>query len=333
MKQWYELTNELETVVPELDPCALQRIGKAVRPRKRRWKLAVILAAVFLTACGCVAARYAGWFWHMAENPRQPEESEDLLASMGTVIDQTRTVDGVTVTLHGALWDGHNLLLSLSMEGAGIPQPQTGSVSAEGSWLYYSRAQYEKNLQALAHLPYFTQAAMEAHLALYDQMAPSREIRLEGVHDHRTQTNLYTIQTQFTADRAETELVLNLDNLGENRAGPFAYTFTIRQNDAALVYTGDAALTPQITVTEVAVTPLETRVTCTGRGEPEDLELEVCIGDETIYFRGSGAQTEYGDDGTWTCVLRQGPSDRVYDPKAVTAISINGIRLELSDFQ
>ena len=143
MREWYELTNALETETSELDELTQKRIEMAVLSAapKRRTRLRIALAAavlVLLTACSVAAIRYANWFGALV-NPYAPEDSEDLLASIGTVIGQRQTVDGVTVTLHGALHDGNYFLLSLSVEG--LQEKRYSSQINDGdSWLSYSPA-------------------------------------------------------------------------------------------------------------------------------------------------------------------------------------------------
>ena len=124
MNEWYDLTNNLDTDIPPLDEISQARIEKRIRSalprrRKRRALAAVIAAVLVLTACSYAVAtgQFSDWFRQVAEDPAEPEASEELLSSIGTVIGQSQTVDGVTMTLNGAIWDGNTMLLSLTMTG------------------------------------------------------------------------------------------------------------------------------------------------------------------------------------------------------------------------
>lgn len=55
-------------------------------------------------------------------NPDAPEASEDIMARMGAVIEQSQTADDVTATLHAALWDGETLRLSMTAEKPDMPK-------------------------------------------------------------------------------------------------------------------------------------------------------------------------------------------------------------------
>ena len=120
MNDWYDLTNDLDTEVRPVDELAharVVRLAKTALPRrwKKRWVAAALAAVLLLSACGYAVAtgRFSDWFWNYSQDPQAPEGSEDLLAGLGTVIGQSQTVNGTTITLDGALWDGNNLVLSI----------------------------------------------------------------------------------------------------------------------------------------------------------------------------------------------------------------------------
>lgn len=64
-------------------------------------------------------AQFSDWLLSAAGNPQGAKE---VLASAGTVLGQSQTVNGVTLTLEGAVWDGNLLQLSFDIQGAGIPK-------------------------------------------------------------------------------------------------------------------------------------------------------------------------------------------------------------------
>ena len=145
MNEWYTLTQSLETDVLPVDEFSQKRIETRVRAalprRKKRPQLIAVLAAVLiLTACGYAAAtgQFSQWFWSVSDL-QEPESDEDLLAAMGTVIDQSQTVNGDTVTLHGAIWDGKTLMLSATIESDSIPTDTWTNVDTHDSQLHASK--------------------------------------------------------------------------------------------------------------------------------------------------------------------------------------------------
>ena len=56
--------------------------------------------------------QFSQWFSNMGVNPEDPKASEAILASMGTVIQQTKTVGKETLTLNAAVWEGNSVHLS-----------------------------------------------------------------------------------------------------------------------------------------------------------------------------------------------------------------------------
>lgn len=97
-------------------------------PRRRRrlnWKvIAVAAALLLLSACAYAVAtgQFSQWFPRLGVDPDAPKTSEELLGRMGTVIEESQTVNGETVTLHAAIWDGETLMLSLTAEVPGLPE-------------------------------------------------------------------------------------------------------------------------------------------------------------------------------------------------------------------
>lgn len=106
-----------------------------VRRGRLNWRvIAIIAALLLLSACGYAIAtgQFTSWFPRLGVNPEHPESSEEMLARMGTVIEESQTVNGATVTLHGAVWDGYTMSLSLSVQGANLPPEEIHSKT----WIY-----------------------------------------------------------------------------------------------------------------------------------------------------------------------------------------------------
>lgn len=94
--------------------------------KKRLISLILTAAAVLALCTSALAAETAPSFSAMfpgyADGAKDPEAAEAVLAGMGTVIGQSQTVNGVTLTLDGAVWNNDKLLLSFSIDGAKIPE-------------------------------------------------------------------------------------------------------------------------------------------------------------------------------------------------------------------
>jgi len=76
------------------------------------------------------AGPFSRWFSDMGVDPEDPKASEAVLASMGTVINQTKTAGNETLTLNGAVWDGSNVQLSFTAKSPHFPKELN-----ENSWL------------------------------------------------------------------------------------------------------------------------------------------------------------------------------------------------------
>ncbi len=93
--------------------------------RRLDWRLIAIAAALLLlSACAYAVAtgQFSQWFPRIWMDPEAPETSEEIVSRMGTVIGESQTVDGTTVTLNAAVWDGRELRLSLTADVPDIPE-------------------------------------------------------------------------------------------------------------------------------------------------------------------------------------------------------------------
>lgn len=337
MNEWYELVNDLETKTNEPDELTAKRIERnaaaALPKRRSRLKIALIAAAILLlTACGVTTLRFADWFGTLT-NPQDPAASEDLLSSLGTVLAQTQTVDGVTMTLHGALYDGETFLLSLSVEGLEETR-YSSSVDPGASWLYSSRAEWERGAE---------KAGIET--SYYDQLIQSGMFTVNISRQFDMDRCLLLIRPVMMPKEGQ-EVVLHLEDLqvmGQTVSGPFTFTFTPEKKTVEQTYNCDVQLTAMsgeaYTVTQVVITPLEIRVQICGQldssGSPP--ENTPCIEDirtaegADSWAYGSGSWIQNGGDGTWVGRLTYGTLERILDPASVTAVKIDDTWLELHD--
>ena len=110
------------------DPWGWMRRREAAGPRRRRrldWRVIAIAAALLLLSACAVAVgtgQFAQWFPTIWMDPKAPEVSEEIVSRMGTVIGEPQTVDGASVTLNAAVWDGQELRLSLTAEVPDLPE-------------------------------------------------------------------------------------------------------------------------------------------------------------------------------------------------------------------
>ena len=348
MKDWYALTNDLETAVPSLNGVTERRIQKKVKAalprRRRRIPLAAAIAAVLLlTACGVAAAtgQFSRWFGSISADRLAPEQSEALFAELGTVIGQSQTVGDVTMTLDGALWDGEYLFLSLSVEGLSTEKMYVDRFTGKDSWVGGSKeSMYE---QARELYPRITEEEIEAY---WEALKPFRCPEITYICDRDTGEHRLLVQKALTGE-TERELTLHLENVELNEttlAGPFEFTFTAAPKSITQVYTGDVVVeragVPAIRISEIRVSPFQVELDFTAAEETEEIGLKsLTIGTqqagekETTGASSAGLQTYTDDAGHTEYTLRDGPFRQIVDPRTVTAIELNGQWLELNQFK
>lgn len=371
MKDWYELTQNLETETAPLDELTSARIESRVRAalpcrRRRPQLIAALIAMLLLSACGYAAiSQYSHWFWNYAENPRSPETSEDLLASMGTAIGQSQTVDGITATLHGALVDDDTLLLSLTVEGEPVPA-LIQDIDSEDTWLYPTPQRIEQ--QTRTSFPYMTEEEVKDYAAEFWEANFQRFSMSELSALYHEETNTSSLQVEsplFYSDDTQ-ELILHLENLhldGETSdgndvqllvEGPFEFTFTVERKDVRQVWFGEQEILlaerVPVQVSKITISPLHVSVKFAGVeklpvkggfGDLEQLEYEHndCLisalrisGVEIpISTDGSSSGNSAGPDGSWSGAVHA-ELPRAVDPATVEAVCIGGIWLELEEF-
>ena len=86
--------------------------------------IAIAAALLLLSACAVavVTGQFSQWFPTIWMDPKAPEVSEEIVSRMGTVIGEPQTVDGASVILNAAVWDGQELRLSLTAEVPDLPE-------------------------------------------------------------------------------------------------------------------------------------------------------------------------------------------------------------------
>ena len=359
MNDWYDLTNSLDTNVPPLDEVSRTYIEKRVRAalphrRKRCWLVVAIAAVLVLSACGYAVAtgQFSQWFRQVTEDPSEPEASEELLSSIGTVIGQSQTVDGITVTLHGAIWDGNTMLLSLTLTGAEIPGCLWEQVGAKGSWLLQSEAEMRKSLSLQA--PHLTEEEINqmVDIILEDPVRFSH-LEITSTRDEETGSCRLLVKDEARRPLYESnELVLHLENLEFHEmtiAGPFEFTFTAQQKDASVRYTGHTLLAERegydIYVTGVEVSPFRAKISYElsvplpeGQYDSEAIHYAVAVdrirvnSEEFSPTSSRGSTVEHDEDGNVRGSAYTGSFDRIVDPAQVEAIRVGGVWLELDTF-
>lgn len=282
--------------------------------RRLDWKL-VGLAAALLLLSACAAAAFTGqfsqWFPWLGVDPAAPEASEDVMARMGTVIEQSQTADDMTVTLHAAVWDGETLRLSLTAEKPDMPE-EWSEEFWRGSWIYweecrlsmrrdqledYTRKEVENRYAKMDLPPEELERMTQEQLAAdqFDFLLGFNLIRREG-------DTLFFEVTLPLADYVERpELTLHIETLatyeegkgtavtfgeGERTGpgpdvvflnGPYDFTFTLDKKLQPVIYEGTASLTAEgipLEVSRIKLTASAVEADCWSPNQMTRLEDE-----------------------------------------------------------
>lgn len=246
------------------------------RPRLNWRLIAIVAALLLLSACAYAVAtgQFSQWFPKLGVDPAAPETSEELLGRMGTVIEESQTVNGETVTLHAAVWDGEILMLSLTAEVPGLPEKVV-----PGTFLDFGRCTLEPagdqreaytRLDAEAHSEgmHLSQEELEQTVRNWlsdDIYFHSRftllrrekdvltfEVRME-LEDHLENTEM-TLHLENILARDEEKIPADIKEHGGNIPadfkadipvlnGPFDFTFPLAEPVPPISYAGDIPMT------------------------------------------------------------------------------------------
>lgn len=356
MNEWYELLHDLETDTPPLDEITQTRIEKRVlsalpRRRKRPQLIAVIAAVLILTACGyaAVTGQFSDWFWNVTDQ-EDLQAAEDLLASMGTVIDQSQTVNGTTMTLHGAIWDGETLMLSLTVEDESILTDHWTNMETEDSWLWFSKEELKETWEEA--YPNMDQTELETKIDTYLNAARDwSKPKINYLQNRYTQDYYLQVEQTIASSQNSIELELHLENLefrGASVPGPFEFTFTVEQKFPEVIYEGTAVLAQEngveLHLSRVYLTPFRAEVNFEVPGTMTEEEFQerwaqtnitgLVIGDkaETYISTDNSITCKREDSGTVSGTIARGPFHEALDPASVTAIELEHSILDLDTF-
>jgi len=277
---------------------AKQRAG--IRRKYLNWRLiAVIAVLLLLSACAyaVVTGQFAQWFPTMRMDPEAPEVSEEIVSRMGTVVGQSQTVDDVTVTLNAAVWDGQSLSISLTAEGADLPELASTVLYDAESYIRLAEDQRE---------PYLRRQIAEAHAASHTDISEEKlEEMVQADLKRPDQPNLHPY-VAITGQEGDTltlevglalypyvekpELTLHIENLAACKQpedgvygtmilpdgtietnyeldvtvlrGPYDFSLTLDELTAPVCYEADLDITYEnipLHVSKITLTPFEAR--------------------------------------------------------------------------
>ena len=267
------------------DPWSWAKQRTGIYRKRLNWRLVAIVAALLLlSACAYAAAtgQFAQWFPGIWMDPKAPEVSEEIVSRMGSVIGEPQTIDGVSMTLNAAVWDGQELRLSLTADIPDLPEDFNSDAPfydlecrlglAENQREAYLREETAR-IHADSHID-STEEEREALVRTYLEDPFEPDIR-SAVRAACQEDGTFTVQVQASLyDYVEKpELTLHIENLATYKTeeggdgifiaeispdgtvttdqeindpflkGPFDFTFTLDKKLSPISYTGDVDAT------------------------------------------------------------------------------------------
>ena len=234
-------------------------------------------------------AQFSDWLPSTGVSPQAVEET---LAATGTVLGQSQTVNGVTLTLEGAVWNGNLLQLSFDIQGAGIPKdiPSGTTLNRDSSritmpedqrrvYLSEHEEAVEKILTEAGVLAKpSTQAKRDADVqSQLSRGEPRLMHRFQLIRGGGKETLIMTVSGLDYVEQPE--LTVHLENLAIYQkgdiywtkpddgykpvftlSGPYDFTFTPKKHLQPRLYNGPA----DITVNKIPIEIQEITVTAFG---------------------------------------------------------------------
>ena len=258
---------------------------------KKRIISPMLAAVTMLALCTSALAysepaQFSDWLLSAAGSQ---EETKEALASTGTVLGKSQTVNGVTLTLEGAVWNGSLLQLSFDIQGADIPKdiPSGTTLSRDSSQITMPEDQrriylseHEEAVEKIlteAGVLDKPSAQAERDAKVQSQLSrgePRLMHRFQLIRSGGKETLMMTVPISDYVEQPE--LTVHLENLTVYQkgdiywtkpdegyklvftlSGPYDFTFTLKKHLQPRLYKGPADVTVNgipIEIKEIVVT-------------------------------------------------------------------------------
>lgn len=310
-------------------------------------------------------AQFSDWLLSAAGNPQGAKE---VLASAGTVLGQSQTVNGVTLTLEGAVWNGKLLQLSFDIQGASIPKDIPSGTTLNGDSSQITLPEDQRRVYLSEHEEAVEKILTEAGVldkpstqAERDAKVQSQLSRGEPRLMHRFQlirgggkeTLMMTVSGLDYVEQPE--LTVHLENLviyqklnpndkfktAFTLSGPYDFTFTLKKHLQPRLYKGPA----DVTVNGIPIEIKEITVTAFGAKLQYGAKQADTTSQQLEPIRMTGVWTKdgkfveaagIGENRSFDALkenaqgLASNSHPSLLDPAGVTAVSLGGIRVDLS---
>ena len=264
-------------------------------------------------------AQFSDWLLSAAGNPQGAKE---VLASVGTVLGQSQTVNGVTLTLEGAVWNGKLLQLSFDIQGASIPKDIPSGTTLNGESSQITLPEDQRRVYLSEHEEAVEKILTEAGVLDKPSTQAERDVKVQSQLSrgeprlmHRFQlirgggkeTLMMTVSGLDYVEKPD--LTVHLENLAIYRkgdiywtrpddafkrvftlSGPYDFTFTLTKRLQPRLYKGPA----DVTVNGIPIEIEEITVTAFGAKVGYEAKREDTTGKQLEPIRLTGVWTKDG---------------------------------------
>ena len=122
-------------------------------------------------------AQFSDWLTSAAGSPQAAKEA---LASAGTVLGQSQTVNGVTLTLEGAVWNGKLLQLSFDIQGADIPKDIPSGTTLNGDSSQITMPEDQRRVYLSEHEEAVEKLLTEAGMLTKSSTQAERDVKVQS---------------------------------------------------------------------------------------------------------------------------------------------------------
>ena len=317
-------------------------------------------------------AQFSDWLLSAAGNPQGAKE---VLASAGTVLGQSQTVNGVTLTLEGAVWNGKLLQLSFDIQGASIPKDIPSGTTLNGDSSQITLPEDQRRVYLSEHEEAVEKILTEAGVLDKPSTQAERDAKVQSqlsrgeprlmhrfqlIRGGRKETLMMTVSGLDYVEKPE--LTVHLENLAIYRkgdiywtkpddgfkpvftlSGPYDFTFTLTKRLQPRLYKGPADVTVNgipIEIEEITVTAFGAKLQYGAKQaditsqQLEPIRLTGVWTKDGRFVEAAGIGENRAFDALKDVINAQGLVSNSHpglvDPADVTAVSLGGIRVDLS---